>query len=265
MACYAESSPGPALREHVACYWSLAADEPFEHRVLPDGCMDLLFDLRGGAELVGAMTRALAVTQPRRSRVFGVRFRPGEAFALIGVPAGDARDRVIALGDAWGRSGAVLGDVVAAAPDDAARVVALERALAGAIARPADRRVRRAVAQLIAAPATRIAAIAGELGLGERQLERAFELRVGIGPKQLARVARLQAIARRLAVGPAAWARWAGELGYADQAHLAREVRALAGVTPSALATEAARGRTWPVAMSDSFKPPRAARGTTRA
>jgi transcriptional regulator GlxA family with amidase domain len=77
--------------------------------------------------------------------------------------------------------------------------------------------------------------------VSERQLERLFHERIGYGPKLFARVARLQRSTR--AIGDlrgsiASWARFAVECGYADQAHLVREFRALSGVTPVTYARE---------------------------
>ena len=70
--------------------------------------------------------------------------------------------------------------------------------------------------------------IAERLGLSERQLHRRSLAAFGYGPKTLARIRRLQ---RALAVpAPVGGAAVAAAAGYADQAHLTREVRALAGV-----------------------------------
>jgi transcriptional regulator GlxA family with amidase domain len=71
------------------------------------------------------------------------------------------------------------------------------------------------------------------VGLGERQLERLFDERVGHGPKAFARVVRLRRATAAITFGPiASWARFAIACGYADQAHLVREFRALTGLTP---------------------------------
>jgi methylphosphotriester-DNA--protein-cysteine methyltransferase len=72
--------------------------------------------------------------------------------------------------------------------------------------------------------------------LSERQLRRRFEHAVGYGPATLARVQRFQrflAHAQRTPTAPLA--RLAADAGYADQAHLARECRRLAGLPPRAL------------------------------
>jgi AraC-like DNA-binding protein len=74
-----------------------------------------------------------------------------------------------------------------------------------------------------------VAAAAARSGLGERQLRRRCEAAFGYGPKTLARVLRLQR-ALELARRGVPFASVAAEAGYADQPHLAREVRALTGL-----------------------------------
>ncbi len=141
---------------------------------------------------------------------------------------------------------------------------ALEALLLGRLdrARAADHRLRAAVAMLRAAEGQRsVAEVRAHVGLGERQLERLFLERVGVGPKALARVLRLQALVARLDRPPTraphrglGLGDLAAELGYADQAHLVRDVRALAGVTPTELARERA--------VTVSFNPGDALRAT---
>jgi AraC-like DNA-binding protein len=261
---YREYAPCAALRTHVACYWTIASNDLAGHRVLPDGCMDLLFDLSGAAaatsSLIGTMTEAIVTSAVERERLLGVRFRPGEAFAFVGVPAGEATDRVVPLGDALGRVADELSDELVTAPDAPARLAILDRRLLALRerARPADSRVRRAVARILDSPArARVAWLARDLGVGERQLERTFVERVGIGPKAFARVARLQALVARMSVvdARASWATLAADVGYADQAHMIRDVKRLAGVTPAILAR----------AMSDSFNRPNAVAATREA
>ncbi|MER7124688.1 helix-turn-helix domain-containing protein, partial [Streptomyces goshikiensis] len=93
-----------------------------------------------------------------------------------------------------------------------------------------------------------VAATAAAVGLGERRLHRLSLDAFGYGPRLLGRVLRLQralALSRRgLAQAEVAYA-----AGYADQAHLTREVRALAGVTPGAYAAG------WAGANSETSQP----------
>lgn len=82
----------------------------------------------------------------------------------------------------------------------------------------------------------RIAALAKELGWSERHLQRAFEHGVGMAPKRYARIARFAALRRAMLSGKvASLADAAISYGFADQAHLTREVQRLAGSSPKAL------------------------------
>jgi AraC-like DNA-binding protein len=79
-----------------------------------------------------------------------------------------------------------------------------------------------------------VGATAARLGLSDRQLRRRCLVAFGYGPKTLQRVLRFQR-ALRLARQGVPFAEVACAAGYADQAHLAHDVRDLAGVTLSDL------------------------------
>ncbi|MGW0820184.1 helix-turn-helix domain-containing protein [Streptomyces sp. NPDC002845] len=193
-------------------------------RVLPDGCMDLLWH-EGRLMVAGPDTRA-HVTEGAPSAWAGVRFYPGTAPALLGVPAHELRDRRVDLGDLWPAAEVRhLTARVNAAADPALGLeeVALRRA---ADAEPPDPLLRQVVAALDTGRP--VAATADELGLGARQLHRRSLAAFGYGPKTLARVLRLQR-ALGLARGGVPFAETAARSGFADQAHLARDVRELAG------------------------------------
>ena len=75
---------------------------------------------------------------------------------------------------------------------------------------------------------------------GERHLRRLVLTHAGLEPRTFQRVARFQrflALAERTG-GDGSLAGLAARAGYADQAHLSREVRALSGLTPTALLAE---------------------------
>ena len=145
------------------------------------------------------------------------------------MPVDELRDRRVALEDLWGRDGRIAGE---RAGDDP---FALARALAPRIGAAApDPRVRAAAVRLARAPATPMPALAAAVELGERQLRRAFGAAVGYGPKTYARVIRFRVALGLVRAGePLASAALAA--GYADQAHMTREMAALAGRPPGAL------------------------------
>lgn len=187
--------------------------------------MDLLWH-DGRLLVAGPDTRA-HVTGGEPSTWTGVRFYPGTAPGFLGVPAHEIRDLRVDLADLWPAADVrrLRGRVEAAAdPVTALEDVALERA---AGAEPPDPVLRQVVTALDAGRP--VAATADELGLGARKLHRRSLTAFGYGPKTLARILRLQR-ALALARGGTAFADTAARAGYADQAHLARDVKELAGM-----------------------------------
>ncbi|MGW7259067.1 helix-turn-helix domain-containing protein [Streptomyces sp. NPDC054834] len=209
-----------------AVVWRRTLEDPAVRPVLPDGCMDLLWS-EGRLLVAGPDTHAYVPEGPPR-RWAGVRFRPGTAPGFLGVPAYELRDRRVELADLWPAAEVRrLRARVEAAPEPATALedIALERA---AEAGPQDPLLGRLVAALDAGRP--VAATADGLGLGARQLHRRCLNAFGYGPKTLARVLRLQR-ALALARTGVPFAETAVRAGYADQPHLARDVRELAGAT----------------------------------
>jgi AraC-like DNA-binding protein len=82
-----------------------------------------------------------------------------------------------------------------------------------------------------------IAGVARAHGLGYKRLERIFLRQVGLTPKHVARIARLQR-ALGAASPPVALADLAARAGYADQAHLTRDFAQPIGLPPGAFFAE---------------------------
>lgn len=193
--------------------------------VLPDGCMDLLW--REGRLLVAGPDTRAYVPDGAPAHWAGVRFPPGTAPALLGVPAHELRNRRVELADLWNAAQVRrLSARVDGAPDPPAALeeVALERA---ARAPAPDPLLGALVAALEAGRP--VGRTADELGLSARQLHRRSLTAFGYGPKTLARVLRLQR-ALAMARSGVPFAETATRTGYADQAHFARDVRELAGM-----------------------------------
>ena len=211
-----------ASRISGAVVWVNRTDEGGAGRVLPDGCMDLLWH-EGRLLVAGPDTRAY-VTEGVPGVWVGLRFYPGTAPALLGVPAYALLDQRVELSDLWPAADVRrLRARVGGAVDPAAALeeIALERTP------PPDPSLRRLVEALDAGRS--VAAAADELGLGARRLHRRCRAAFGYGPKTLARVLRMQ---RALALARAGvpLAETAVRSGYADQPHLSRDVRELAGL-----------------------------------
>jgi AraC-like DNA-binding protein len=227
---YRELRPHLALRAHVDRFWIRAPGPGAEpRRILPDGCIDLLMGASGAVWVVGAMTRALVVGESSAA-VAAVRFRPGGAAPFLRTEASALTDRRVAaeeLSLSWLRPPPFHDDPTLG-------VKTLEEILLRRLADVAapEPLVAHAVRALFAEAPPAVAALARTLGWTRQHLRRVFTAHVGVGPKELARVARLQRAVDRLQRGRGSVAEAAVTLGYFDQAHMAHDFRALAGVTP---------------------------------
>jgi AraC-like DNA-binding protein len=238
-ATYREVPAPPALAPWVACAWELrAGPDGHVHRVLPDGCMDLLWDDRTGLHAVGPNRTAFLAGMDPGAAVTGVRMRPGGAPPLFGVGAEALREATVPAEDLWGDDARRLADRLGAERRPADRVARLLGWL-GARARRAPRPdpLVAAVARRMAGdPRTSVTAMADEAGIGARHLRRRVTAQVGYGPRRLARVLRLQrTVALAEAEPQAGLSELAFRAGFADQAHLSHECRDLAGLPPSRL------------------------------
>ena len=81
----------------------------------------------------------------------------------------------------------------------------------------------------------RISSLADRLGWSRKHLAGRFSDAIGIGPKTLSRIVRFNRALGLSRQDKSDWADIAADCGYADQAHLVREFRDLAGETPTAL------------------------------
>lgn len=200
---FAARSPASAL--------SRAAGPAYEHRTVPNGCVEISHAL--GSDVVavaGARRRPTVGLLAPGTRVVGVRLRPGAATSILGWAAAELVDLHLALDELWGRGATPLaGRLTAKGSPDAA--------------------------------AGDIDAWSADLNISARQLRRRFVAALGYGPKTLQRILRFQgflALSRQHRADVDSLARLAGEAGYADQPHLTRECVRLAEQTPRALLRE---------------------------
>lgn len=222
-------------------------------RIIPDGCPEIILNSGDHIDRIDSgaprrQPRAIAVGQLRSAMLIrptgavdllGVRFEPAGLHALSSIPMNALVSTDAALRDVSRRLHDRLDAALAHAPgsNPLDRVAAaLMRELDDPARTPARHTwiAHEALARMRHAPTQRIETIARHMRASRRTIERAFIHEIGLSPKQLARVFRVSGLARELAQGRPAggWARAAASHGYADQAHLIRDFKSLAGVTP---------------------------------
>jgi AraC-like DNA-binding protein len=195
--------------------------------------MDLLW---WGEEVVvaGPDTRAFPIGDGARACA-GIRFAPGTLPALLGAPAVALRDQRVPLSELL--PAAAVEQLAERLRTTARPGRQLERYAAELIERTDNgQRARRVDAVLSLITAGRpVAGIAEAVGCSDRQLHRLSLDCFGYGAKTLDRILRLHRALDLSRRGIRA-AEVAIIAGYADQAHLVRDSRALTGRSFGALA-----------------------------
>lgn len=205
---------------------------------LPDGRTSLIVRVlegeRGDVTVTGPRTRALFKHATGLVRAITLQFKPGWSAPLLGVAANTLTDRFVKLEELWGAAGRELGRELvetASVPDLVAR---LSRAIAARPhGEPASARIARRAVRLLEGDEVRVDHVAQQLGVSPRHLRRVFTENIGVGPKEFARMVRLQRAVREASTSKD-WGRIAANAGYYDQAHLIGDFRELVGLTPGA-------------------------------
>lgn len=234
MAPYLELAPPPHLADSVECFWTMQLDRSFRHRVLPDGCADILFvrDSKASLTVVGTMTGYQDFQIPGGQLLVGVRFRPGMAGAHLGVPIREITDARPPLEELWGVRARTLLEEMCHAKSPQHCVSLLSQSL-----RPPKPRtpVQRALAWMEANPGSvSLDNVAFQSGLSIRQFRRICVEQAGVSPKLLARVLRFRKALAQVRSQAGAHAGLAVDCGYFDQSHFIAEFQRFAGHTPAA-------------------------------
>lgn len=239
---YREFRPAAVLQPHFQCTWSNALPPDGGNRlaVVPDGCIDITWI--DGELVVAGPDVAVAISSfLPGGMVTGARFRPGAARQWLGVPMSEITGSRIPLEAFWGvRARQITQRIGDASP--AARVRVMEAAfstLAAGFEPPSPEFAFVFGALGTASAGTGMNVVLEQLHVSPRTLRRRCHEAFGYGPKTLDRILRFQRFLRlthqtmqpRLAA-------LAFEAGYADQAHLTREVKCLSGFSPLAILSQ---------------------------
>ena len=246
---YAEYQPSPRLARLVERFWFLEGTSTGAvDAIIPDGRMELVFHYSGtfwrhtdassplrqpASLLVGQMTSPVVLAPEGVAGVAAIRLRSAAARTLLGFSVREVSEQFVDLESIF-PSAAALRERLAEAADDRARLAALEQWLVDG-ACPSPRAEVEAAVQAILKSHGRasVDALAVFTGLGVRRLERQFQDDVGLSPKTFSRIVRLQAALRLVREGrPLSDVALA--CGFYDQAHMTRDFRQLASISPAA-------------------------------
>lgn len=246
--------PTAALRPGIINYTGFHTEftAPRRRLELPTGCVTLVFSFSEGLwvsrteDLASTRLRPVAramISGPRTVPAIGVHagvvhglevnMTPQGCYRLFGIPMWHFEDAHVDLVDVLGAPGRHLTERLQALPSWTERFALLDELFCARLDRgpfPAPE-VDGALSGLWANTRS-LTRVSAATGWSARTVRARFREQVGLSPKAMARVFRLQHALRMLAAGTAA-AQVAAVCGYHDQAHLSREVKAMTGLPPS--------------------------------
>ena len=245
--CYREQPPVAALRRHFSCVWtnSLPANHAGSISVVPDGCVDIVWT-DGFLHVAGPdLTAATPLFEPNTT-IVGVRFQPGAARSWLGLPMSEIVGLQVDLGDLWGAVAPDISKRIEDARSVEERSAVLQQELLRLVSdKEEPARDAAAVFGLMQSDpkesGTTISTILDRLDTSPRTLRRRCHEHFGYGPKTLDRILRFQRLLVLARRSPqASLADLTYDVGYADQAHMSREVRELTGLSAKAFVSRLA-------------------------
>lgn len=251
---YNTFEPREALAPFVKCFWILEApaeDTPEKQSIVPDGCMEMIFHygdhfrqyLEDGSAIqqprcfvFGQITRPLLIEPTGEIGILAARFHPEGFKPFASLPIAEMDDRAVALEELFGEAGQRLAADVLAAASAAERISFVEEFLLQRLTPSAhiDTLIRESVALLLQLRGqSSVDQLSDQLGIHRRSLERKFASAIGLSPKQLSKMVRMQAALKLLASGHvSSLTALAYEGSFYDQAHFIKDFKEFTGLSP---------------------------------
>jgi AraC-like DNA-binding protein len=251
---YQVYQPGEELSAFVKCYWTLESPvekSPQRQTIVADGCLEMIFHygdlykqyLENGKSIlqprcfvIGQLTRPLEIEPTGETGIFSVRFHPEGFNPLAGIALKELENTAVDLEKLFGKEGKEIRELVLNAGTTAERIGLVERFLIARLtdAITVDRIVRSAVETILTAGGqTPVHELSKQINTNLKQLERKFSSHIGLSPKQLSRIIRLQSTLKMLLSGQfTSLSALAYEGEYYDQAHFIKDFKDFTGSTP---------------------------------
>lgn len=258
---YQVYDPLQELQPFVKCFWTLdddtVAENPVKQRVLPDGCMEMIFhygDLyrqyfEDGSSIIqprsfvfGQITTYIEIAPTGITGLVAARFLPDGLRPFLGIPVSSLANKAVAIGNVFGEKGEQLEDNVVAAIDNQERIKLIESFLLLRLADPKTiNTITKDCVDIIFQSQGKldIVELAEKLKINRRNMERKFVEVIGMSPKQLSRVVRLQTTLKMLdQKNFSSLTSLAYENGYYDQAHFIKDFKEFTGISPKSFFSE---------------------------
>ena len=250
---YQTFEPHKDLAACIRCYWTLespAENPPKRQTIVPDGCMEMIFHygdlyrqytengslIQPRCFVFGQLSQPLEIEPTGATGIFSVRFNPDGFLPFATMPVKDMENRAVPLHDLFHEDGETLGQNILLTGSVTERISLTESFLSARLKRTEtiDRIVQSTVDTIMTANGQLpVGKISEQMHVHRRNLERRFEVAIGLSPKQLSRIVRMQAALKMLLNRQfSSLTTLAAEGEYYDQSHFIKDFKEFTGCTP---------------------------------
>ncbi|ARU60759.1 AraC family transcriptional regulator [Tumebacillus avium] len=232
-------APSDALRPFIKHYWIVAWDlrgqEPYLQHVVPNPCVNLVIE-PGKTAIYGASTQKFSYFLQDHGLVFGIKFHPGGFYPFLKQPVSQLSTQPHRLCDVFGVDDSHIEQQILAQDSDEQRIALAEQFLLPKLPQPDENvtLINAIIDRIITDPnITKVDQVCEQLFINKRKLQRIFDQYVGVTPKWVIKLYRLQNAAEALEQGQHRdLAQLSAELGYYDQSHFIKDFKTIIGKTP---------------------------------
>jgi AraC-like DNA-binding protein len=251
---YQTFEPSQGLSPFVKCYWTLESpkeENPQKQTIVPDGCMEMIFHygdlykqyMENGNSIaqprcfvIGQLTKPLEIEPTGETGIFAVRFHPEGFLPFATIPIKEMENRPISLKRLFGKSGQEIEKKILGTDSVSEKISGIETFLSDRLTDTdtIDRIIKLTVETILSTngrlPIDKLSRL---ININRRQVERKFSSTIGLSPKQLSKIIRLQATLRTLLNKKFTnLTDLAYEGEYYDQAHFIKDFKEFTGLTP---------------------------------
>ncbi|QMV43033.1 AraC family transcriptional regulator [Cohnella cholangitidis] len=243
---YREYEPCDKLTSHIACYWTMdfhavtGSIQP--HRILPDGCVDILFDrrslsYRNASFVAGLMAQYEVMNLTEAQSLFGVRFYSEAARSVFKYPVSEFRGYHVYLEEFWGIDSLAMVEEILSADEVSKVIDIVERKLIKRLSlddSPSDPVLHASMQYMYTHRGTLTPSdLADKLSFSGRHIRRTFDRELGMSPKEMLSIIRFQSLLQELnGGGNTRLTDIAANFGYYDQSHFIKHFKRYYGLLP---------------------------------
>lgn len=238
---YNEYAPPAGLQSYLNCYWSYVTDPATislnKKPIIPDGCIDIIFDLNNPKTLksfvIGAMTKPIMNS---RTNLVGVRFKPGMAYHFLNSPIHELTDLFVDYYEFVGKEANQLSNQLADLNSTKLQVTLLNKIFTKKLSAINAVETQMSLAlNLIQRTGGKcsIKQISSKVGWSRQHFTRKCLNYTGLTPKFLTQVIRIKQVIKQYKTEKFySWSQLSFDGGYYDQSHIINEFRKITGLTP---------------------------------